>query len=149
MLRKYCCRIVTVNIWLHPSQREIVRESFLLFLLFTENYKPCFYLSSSWFFYSKMRHSCSAEMKVTCSCSLLCKSTYFCIVFFSFPPDGSPKHVILFENMEEALVTIGFVWWQLLNTPSASPGDTSNISMMLIHLQGRSTPCPPSHPPRP
>jgi len=28
---------------------------------------------------------------------------------FVFSPDGSSKHVILFDNMEEELVTIGFV----------------------------------------
>lgn len=58
-----------------------------------------------------------------------------------FSPDGWSKHVILFENMEEELVTNGFVWWRLLNTQSAPSLDTSNISMMLFHLQGRSTPC--------
>lgn len=75
----------------------------------------------------------------SCDCTS-CKSP--CCFLFS-APDGSSKHVILFENMDEELVTIGFVWWQLLNTQSAPPLDTSNISKMFTHLQGRSTPSYP------
>lgn len=32
----------------------------------------------------------------------------FCV--FSVEADGLSKHVVLFENMEEEVVTIGFVW---------------------------------------
>lgn len=64
-------------------------------------------------------------------------------VFFS-APDGSSKHVILFKNMEEELVAVDFVWWQLLNTLSAPLLDTSNISVLLTHLQWGSAPCTPA-----
>lgn len=31
--------------------------------------------------------------------------------FFSFWADGLSKHVVLFKNIEEEVVTIGFIWW--------------------------------------
>lgn len=61
--------------------------------------------------------------------------------FGIFPPDSPSKHAILLKNTEEEVATICFVWWQVLHTQSAPSLDTSNISMILIHLQGRSTPC--------
>lgn len=68
----------------------------------------------------------------------LCKSPCFC---FLYSLNDLSKHVILFQNMDKELVTSGFVSWKLLQTPRAAPLDTSNISMMFTHLQGRSTPC--------
>lgn len=48
----------------------------------------------------------------------------------------SSKHEILFENMEEELVTIGFVWWQLLNRPS-TPLWIPQTSQWCLQLTGK------------
>lgn len=71
------------------------------------------------------------------------RATMQIAMFLFFSMDGLSKHVIQFQNMDEELVTIDFVSWQLLHMPRAPRLDTSNISMMFTHLQGRSTPCSP------
>lgn len=41
------------------------------------------------------------------------------LLTFFFWADGLSKHVVLFKNIGEEVVTIGFVWRWLLHTPSA------------------------------
>lgn len=96
-------------------------------------------------FSTMQAHNEKPHLHCTCLWTELCVrlQSMQITVFLFFSPDGRSKHVILFESVDEQLVTIGFVWWQLLNTPSAPRLDTSNISMMFTHLQGRSTPCYP------
>lgn len=37
-------------------------------------------------------------------------ATRFRFLWVFFEADGLSKHVVLFENMEEEVITIGFVW---------------------------------------
>lgn len=54
---------------------------------------------------------------------LTCSATGFRFLpfFFFFEADGLSKHVVLFEIMEEEVVTIGFVWRQHTRSASAPP----------------------------
>lgn len=75
------------------------------------------------------------------TCSATC-FRFLCFLFFFVEADGLSKHVVLFENMEKEVVTIGFVWWRRQHTGSASaPLDTSDLLMTLLHHQERDAPC--------
>lgn len=65
---------------------------------------------------------------------LTCSTACFSLFFFFEREDGLSKHVVLFKNSEEKVVTIGFVWRRLLHTPRACSLDTSDLSKTLFHL---------------